>query len=245
MFIWRAIICCALLSMSLHAAKSEMTYKQYENALAALQQREKNAKEQIAKEQAQIENLKRMIAECEQKISALIKEMYETLGINENDVITAESEIASIRQQLDYMLGLSSEDARKQGKDIDMQQSRISALKRKPVSFLWRIKNQIPPLEQLIEQVRAHASQTAASSPQSQPVTSYTVQFVPQNHESLFRIAAYDFVYGDPNKWRELYKTNQSKIDQYYRAYVKGNSKVKYVRPEDLIFPGLILDIPR
>jgi nucleoid-associated protein YgaU len=68
---------------------------------------------------------------------------------------------------------------------------------------------------------------------------------VPGNRETLFQIAARDSIYGDPKKWILLYRSNQAKIDSRYQRYLKENPTKKYSRPEDLILPGQVLDVPR
>jgi nucleoid-associated protein YgaU len=240
-----AMSCCLALSLPLYAAHTEMTYTQYETELSSAQQREKIAKEQIAQEQARMETLKRQIAEIDLKIAAVKREIYGILGITEADVAAAESEIASIRGELESLLGLLPEDLKKRSKDIDTQQTRITALKKKPVSYLWRVRDLIPPVEQLLEQVRAKASQQIAAPATSQSVNSYTVRLVPGKRECLYRIAAYDFIYNNAAKWPTLYRTNESIIKKKFDRYSKSASQPKYTHPEDLIFPGQVLDIPR
>jgi len=61
------------------------------------------------------------------------------LGITEADVVAAETELSSIRQALDALSGLSLEDL-VNAKRSAVQQARIEALKRKPVSYLWRVR---------------------------------------------------------------------------------------------------------
>ncbi len=166
------------------------------------------------------------------------------MGITEADVAAAESEIASIRQQLELLFGESAEALKKRGKDIELQQSRIAMLKKKPVSYLWRVRDQILPRDQLLEQVKAKAAQPSVAE-QSQTVNSYTVRLAPGNRECLYRIAAYNFIYNDPTKWPALFRSNESIIKKKYEQYAKHNPHPKYSHLEDLIFPGQVLDIPR
>jgi hypothetical protein len=237
------------------AVNGEMTYAQYEKELATLEQREKNAKEQIASEQAHRENLKNQIIDITEKNTAARKALYDILGITENDVIAANAEIASIRRQLEVLIHLSSDEVKNRQKEIDAQQSRITALKKMAISHVWKIRDQLPPVEQFLEQLKTKAAlqapvqATALVSPAAQSLqsysASYTVRFIPGSHESLFQIAAKDSVYGDPEKWTLLYRSNKAKIDEQYQMYLKRNPGKKYLHPEDLIFPGQILAIPR
>ena len=58
-------------------------------------------------------------------------------------------------------------------------------------------------------------------------MTTYTVRLIPGRRESLWRIAGYDFVYGDPRLWRKIWERNRELIED-----------------PDLILPGWHLYIP-
>ncbi|HSV55924.1 MAG TPA: hypothetical protein VLH39_02310 [Magnetospirillaceae bacterium] len=58
----------------------------------------------------------------------------------------------------------------------------------------------------------------------------YVVRLIPERRDSLWRIAEYPFVYGDPWKWRVLYEANRENMPE------PGNP--------DLIHPGMVLRIP-
>lgn len=55
----------------------------------------------------------------------------------------------------------------------------------------------------------------------------YKVRLILPKRESLWRIAEYEFIYGDPENWRLIYKHNKDKIDD-----------------PDVIFPGQVFVIP-
>ena len=228
-----------------------MTYEKYEKERAALQQREKNAKEQIASEQGLIVNLKSQIADLAQKIITVKQEIYAILGITENDVIAAETEIATVRQQLEFLSGFSPEDLRQRQKEIDAQQLRIAEQRKSPCFFIWKIRDQLLLVGQLLDQVKTHVAQEVSiqrvqpAAPAAPAATSYTVRDVPGNRETLFQIAGRDSIYGDPEKWKLLYRANQEKIDKQFQQYLKENPEKKYLHPEDLIFPGQVLEVPR
>ena len=237
---------CLFFSMPLHASESAMTYERYEAELAQLQQQEKTAKEQIAQQQSAIGSLTRQLDELSRKIAIVQKEKYDILGITEADVVAAENELSSIQQALVLLSGLPSEDFFKRKNEVTTQQSRMEDLKRKPVSYLWRVRDKIKPVEDLLQQVKDKLAQQPLAQPQgASVVSSYTVKLVPGNRECLSKIAAYDFVYGSVTKWPVLYRANQSIIDKRFQRYAKRNPSPKYSRAEDLIYPGQVLDIPR
>ncbi len=231
-----ALLFCLLISVAALPAETEMTYEEYEMELAAAQEREKAAREQIAEEQAKIEELKQRLAEIDQQIAAVIQEKYDILGITEADVIAAEQEIASIRQELELLLGLTPDELAERMDDIKKLEARIAALKSQPVSYLWRIRDQIVELESLLERVKANLP--------DKPLN-YTVRLIPERRDCLYRIAEYDFIYGDPTQWPKLYRANKALIDNGYQRYVNYVEEPKYSRAQDLIFPGQDLDIPR
>lgn len=213
-----------------------MKLESWEIALAQAQQRESALKQQIAEEQAKIENLKQQLLDLEQRIASVIQEKYTILGITEQDVIAAEAEIASIRQELELLLGLTPDELLQRMSDIKNAEARIAALKAKPVSYLWRIRDQIRDLEALLERVKANLPDK---------LMSYTVRLIPHRRDCLYRIAEYPEIYGDPTQWPSIYRANKSLIDNSYSRYLKVTEEPKYSRAADLIFPGQVLDIPR
>ena len=234
----KGITVCLLVSAPLFAkaADTEMTYEEYEMKLAEVQQREQVAQAGIAEEEAKIASLKQQLADIDAQIAAVIQEKYDILGITEQDVIDAENEIASIRQELELLLGLMPEELAQRMNDIKTQEARINALKEKPVSYLWRIRDQIQELESLLERVKANLP--------DKPMQ-YTVRLIPERRECLWRIAEYEEIYSDPTQWPSLYRANKGLIDGGYQSYLRNVEEPKYTRAEDLIFPGQVLDIPR
>ncbi len=232
-------VCVCLLAAAPLLAKSadtEMTYEEYEMKLAEVQQREATAQQGIAEEEARIASLKQEISDIDARIAAVIQEKYAILGITEQDVIDAENEIASIRQELELLLGLMPDELAKRINDIKTQEARIKALKAKPVSYLWRIRDQIIDLESLLERVYANLP--------DKPMQ-YTVRLIPERRDCLWRIAAYEEIFNDPVQWPTLYRANKSLIDAGYERYQRNVEEPKYSRAEDLIFPGQVLDVPR
>jgi nucleoid-associated protein YgaU len=237
------IVLLVIIPLAAMAAKTEMTYEQYQNELVSVQQREKTAKEQIAEVQAAIEALKAQLSEIDQKITSAMEEKYRVLGITEQDVIAAENEIASIKQSLESLLSLSPEELHKRIKEVQALESRINAIKAKPVSYLWRVRDKLVELNDLLQRVK-----NAANQPISQTVSgegTYTVKLQPDQRDCLARIAAYNFIYGDASKWPLLYNANKDIIDRAFERYKNNVADPKFQNPEDLIFPGQVLQVPR
>ena len=56
------------------------------------------------------------------------------------------------------------------------------------------------------------------------------MRLIPDRRDCFWRIAEYDFIYGDPFKWRLLYDANKGMLTN------PGNP--------DLILPGQLFEIP-
>ena len=213
-----------------------MSLETFQIKLTEAQQKEQNLKSQIANEQRIIDSLKARLVEIDDSIALLNQEIYSILGITEDDVLAAEAEINSIRASLEELNGLYPDELQARVKELLDDEARINALKEKPVSYLWRIRDQIRDLESLLAEVKAKLPDE---------ITSYEVQLVPGHRDCLYRIAGKDEVYGDATRWPELYRANKDIIDRGYNRYKNNVDDPKYDRPQDLIFPGQVFDIPR
>lgn len=213
-----------------------MSLATYEIELALALEEEQIARQQIAVEQAKIDSLELLLLDLDLRIVAIIQEKYLILGITEADVQAAEAEIREIRQNLENLLALSPEELQRQTGEINKNEARIVALKRMPVSYLWKVRDQIKELDDLLARVKAKLPDSLAE---------YTVKLNPGKRDCLYRIAGFDDVYGDVSRWPELYRANKDQIEQGYNRYTRNVEESKYDRPEDLIFPGQVFDIPR
>jgi nucleoid-associated protein YgaU len=224
------------LSLPVLANQTEMTFEEYEIALAGAQEREKTARELIAAEQAKIEALNLRLIDLDRLIALAIREKYDILGITDQDIVDAENEISSIRFEIESLSGLVPDELLKHLFEINSLGTRIDVLKNKPVCRLWRIKNQIPGLQASFDRLKSML-------PDKQ--MAYTVREIPGKRDCLWRIAGYDFVYADPLQWPRIYRANKNLLDDGYQKYVNETSVSRYSKAEDLIFPGQKFDIPR
>ena len=213
-----------------------MSLETFQIKLTEAQQKEQNLKTQIATEQAIIDSLKQRLVDLDQQIDATVKEIYAILGITEDDVLAAEAEIRSIRANLEELNGLYPDELQARIKELSDDEARINALKEKPVSYLWKIRDQIQELESLLAEVKSKLPDE---------ITSYEVQLNVGHRDCLYRIAGKDEVYGDATRWPELYRANKEQIDRGFNRYKRNSADPKYDRPQDLIFPGQVFDIPR
>ncbi|ERP39186.1 hypothetical protein [Chitinivibrio alkaliphilus] len=213
-----------------------MTIETYNLELQEALDEEQQLRHQIGEEQAKIDSLRQLLSDLDEGIAAVIQEKYDILGITETDVEAAKEEIADIRRNLELLLGITPEELLRRKSEIAENEDRIMALKEQPVSLLWEIRDKIAELDTLLERVKNHLPDQ---------VTSYVVQDRPGNRDCLYRIAEFEKIYSDASRWPEIYRANRQTIDRDYERYRRLVDEPKYDRPEDLIFPGQVFEIPR
>jgi nucleoid-associated protein YgaU len=89
-------------------------------------------------------------------------------------------------------------------------------------------ENSIPDSKKVVELLRDF--ETLYPSASSDLAAFYEVKLNPERRDCLWRIAEFDFVYGDPRQWSRLYEANKDKFPQPDNPH--------------LIKPGMILSIP-
>jgi nucleoid-associated protein YgaU len=217
-------------------AQQEMTYEEWEIAIADAQKREQVAKEAIAQEQAQIESLKEQIAATEQQIESIRQETYALLGITQEDVDAWNAEVDALIAKLEELAGLMPEELLKRINELKECEKKLAELKQSKVSWLFASAARIAEVEALIEQVKANLPDK---------LMTYTVKLIPERRDCLWRISGYEEIYNDPLQWPNIYEANRTQIDNAYEKYKRNVADPKYERSQDLIFPGQVFDIPR
>lgn len=93
-----------------------------------------------------------------------------------------------------------------------------------------RTNGQREPDPPATETVEAKDASAQTQTPGAALPATYTVRTWASSRDCFWVIAAYPWVYGDPEKWRLLYNANKSKLP----------------KPDnpDLLLPGTVLDIP-
>jgi len=80
-------------------------------------------------------------------------------------------------------------------------------------------------IEQTLAAMQARSTQTGSAL-----AAEYEVKYNPANRDCLWKIAGFDFIYGNPREWRRLYEHNRSGF--------------RYPDNPNLIYPGQILQVP-
>lgn len=258
----KALFVAAVLVFQISAQEKELTVEQYEAEMASLQLRGQTAREQIAQEQAKVEKLKQGLTETGEKIASVTRQIFATLGISEQDLVTAENELVSIHENLQHLSTLSPPEVSKD--KIAEIESALELWKSSGVSSLKQISQRIGVIEEMLKRLKgtvlsyvppsdadtvkaAEVVETlenkvitgSADTDSPHNFDTYTVRGAGEP-ESLFRIAR--IVYGDPLEWPRIYRANKALIDANFK---KCEGKVKISEPQDLLLPGQVLQIPR
>ncbi len=250
---WRFIVITLLIVISI-PAESNLSYPEFKKRIADYQNRNKFLREQIAQEQAAIEDLKKRLGETERRIEEIRKKRLDALGISSEDVTKAYEEIEALRRDVLSLEGVSDELFIRDSSRVHYFGDRLHHLKSQPVSRQRKISVMLSATERLIDKCKRRLEELLASSvktavdktadgPQETGnIESYTV-INDDKHESLFSIAAK--VYGDPLQWPRIYEANKEVIDRNFRRYSRNTKSSAYSTPADLIFPGQVLKIPK
>lgn len=218
----KTLLACSLmmiLSVVMGTSESfaqEMTMKEYKIELQQWADRERAAKDEIAKLDAEIESLKSQIAEVDGQINDVWAEIYQTIGVTEADVNAYREELNGLERELNALAALSPEELFKRRKEIDGIEEKIAELKKNRIYVLTEMRNKIAGLEGKIAQLRANMPKGMYDE--------YTVI----RGDYLWRIARKSDIYGDPFQWVRIYSYNRDQI-----------------KDPDLIYPDQIFKIHR
>jgi nucleoid-associated protein YgaU len=245
---------------------------QYKNKLDTVQQREMAAREQIVQEQVKIENLKQDIQSCNQKISEALNKKYSLLGTDENGLLSVSNSLDNVIFQYKTFATTSTSEIVNYQKHVDSLHHFVIQIKNtsklahindiaKKMQIIdelyYKILNSINEYQvQQVALTQAGSSnssvlqqttdlQTTGTIDSNNLVNEWIVKFVGNERESLFKIAGYAQVYGDPYQWRKIYNANKDLIDKNYERFQKYQKSDVSVNPQDVLFPGQILKIPR
>ncbi|MFW6292941.1 MAG: LysM peptidoglycan-binding domain-containing protein [Spirochaetota bacterium] len=93
---------------------------------------------------------------------------------------------------------------------------------------------EVRPVRVAEEPRPAEVAPVPATEPQDEPEAVlpryYVVRLIPERRDCFWRIAEYDFVYGDPWQWTELYEANRDGLPDPDNPH--------------LMHPGMVIEIP-
>ncbi|NIV92392.1 LysM peptidoglycan-binding domain-containing protein [candidate division KSB1 bacterium] len=219
----KTLFACALLfvfilaaGVNISIAQEKMSMDEYEAQLQEWASRERAAKDEIAKLDAEIESLKQQIADVESQTEEVWDEIYSTIGVTEADVNAFRQELNDLEKQLDALAALSPEELFKRRKELDEIEAKVQEKKESRIAVLTEMRNKIAGLEGKIAQLRAKMPKGMYDE--------YTVV----RGDYLWKISKKSDIYGDPMQWMRIYSFNREQIDD-----------------PDLIYPDWVLRIHR
>lgn len=238
-------------------AQSKVTYEDYEKKLEEHLEKDRMLREQIAHEQALIIKYKKEIEESQKQINALKEQKLTSLGVNEDDILKARNQLDDYLDEINSVLSSSDAVFKIAISRVDTIKKEIMVLSGQAVCRLPELKNKIKVANQYLDKIAQRDSRlrendsvdtlkNIVNSFQKKKVmqeNTYTVSEVEGHTETLYNIAAK--VYGDPNRWPELYKANREELDRNFKHYRSPKENTHIVHPSDLLLPGQVLVIPR
>jgi hypothetical protein len=267
-------VCCStiLLVCFLTSAQEKKNARSF-FPLDSVMQRELVVREQIALEQVKIENLKQDIQTCSEKVDEARKKRLTLLGTDEQGYLAVCSTLDNIIFQLQTFYSAGVSDLVQNQQIIDSLFSFSNNLKKTTRyihvdslaakmrvieelhnklanTFTEYLKKSSVPLstentDSVLTGQLPDSKESNRISSDGQ-VDSWTVRSEDgKKRESLFKIAGYPQVYGDPFQWKKIYLANKELIDNNYKRYQKLLNADATINPQDVIFPGQILKIPR
>lgn len=205
-------------------AQEEMTMKEYNQQLLEWQNRERVAKDEIAKCETESEALRAQISDLEGQTKEVWNEIYAALGVTEADVNAYRAELDDLDKQLNALAALSPEELFKRRKEVDAIEQKLNEMKGSRIAMLTEMMNKIAALEGKIAQLRAKMPKGLYDE--------YTVV----RGDYLWRISKKSEVYGDPMQWIRIYSYNKDQIkdadliypDQIFKIH-KENAPDEYM----------------
>lgn len=267
------LFCCGIVILSSFLINAE-DIKRSAHGFASdtMQQREMAAREQIALEQAKIGNLKQDLQTCTGKLTDALNERYRLLNTDKHGYDSINSSLDSIAFHLENFLSAGVVDISDNIRTIDSLYrcaGRLKATTRFPrlrdvakkiqvIEDLYlkiseaytRLQREISSADssgtRTLDAVEEPAVVSAVDSGKPSDLADVWIVSTDSSvSESLFKIAGYDQVYGDPYKWQKLYLANKELIDKNYEKFQKNKKTDVSINPQDILFPGQVLRIPR
>jgi nucleoid-associated protein YgaU len=197
------------------AQEEKMTMEEYNAQLAEWQKREADANAAIVTVEAEIEALKKEIAQTEQATADEWQAIYGSLGTTEAGVADFRSQLSGIESELDALASLSPEELFKQRKQIDALEAKLKELMKGNIGKLTEMQDKAAMLEGKIGQLRA-----------SMPKAIYD-EYTVIKGDYLWKISGKKDVYADPYQWMRVYTYNKDQIKNPNLVYADQIFKIQ------------------
>lgn len=192
-----------------------MTMDQYKVELQKWMDAEAQAKADLDKERARIDELKKELESLKAENAQVWNDIYALVGTDEAGFKAYMGDLNALSNDVSALLASSPDDIYRKMNELKGYESRLAELKKDKRSLLTEAQNKIASIEGMIAQAYEKAKSANAS---------YTVM----RGDYLWKIAKKPDVYGDPFAWVRLWTANRNLI-----------------KDPNLIYPGQILNVHR
>ncbi len=279
-----SILMVFVITFYIHGGNEDLTYEQYQLSLKDVVTREETAKNEIAKEQANIVKVKEDIRAIKKAFSNVQSEIDELPGcspeaiskwlamvdrvteilseiaeLTGDELIAKQKELKSLRAKLDKATKLNPalmtansnalESAYASLSETESlisqaeEEKRLAAIEPEPEPIIEEEQETVIEEEIAINEPAVEEYQTPRE--EYDHYDTYIVKRNPKNPECLWTISGHSEVYNNSYLWNKIYEGNRETMDKNFDKFIKRFPRASIQRPQDLIYPGQKLRIPR
>jgi len=191
-----------------------------ENEMMMLQVRQANTCPQVADNELKIAALVEEIALLDQQYDVIYTRIMNSIGtVSHSDLVDFEQKLNEIKNKLDYYDQLPNSELYKSNQEIKNFIAQYEGLKGENLAKIPQFQQDFAEIDSRIEMLQENMYPYGEY---------YEDEYTVVKGECLVKIAGYDHIYNDPQKWGIIYRANRDQI-----------------KDPDLIYPNQVFKIPR
>lgn len=215
-------------------SQEKMKYEDWQKEMAIWTAKRDSLKGVLDKINAEVEALKKQLAEKDAQIKKLQDEIYALVGSSEEGVKEFAQMLDEFERKLNELSRLSNEELYQRRAEVEELVKKYDELKSDKRSALSQYYDRVVALGEKVENlskvvkalVKTKEGKVVVAEAVIKEVT-YTVGTWQKDRDCLWNIAKKPTIYDDPWLWPKIYVANRDKI-----------------KDPDLIYPGWVLKIP-
>jgi len=191
-----------------------------ENEMMMLQVRQANTCPQVAENDKKIAALKEEITLLDQQYNVIYTRIMNSIGtVSHSDLVNFEQKLNEIKNKLDYYDQLPNSELYKSNQEIKNFIAQYEDLKGENLAKVPQFQQDFAEIDSRIEMLQENMY----------PYGEYHEdEYTVVKGDYLVKIAGYEHIYNDPQKWGIIYRANRDQI-----------------KDPDLIYPNQVFKIPR
>jgi len=191
-----------------------------ENEMMMLQVRQANTCPQVAENDKKIAALKEEITLLDQQYNVIYTRIMNSIGtVSHSDLVNFEQKLNEIKNKLDYYDQLPNSELYKSNQEIKNFIAQYEDLKGENLAKVPQFQQDFAEIDSRIEMLQENMY----------PYGEYHEdEYAVVKGDYLVKIAGYEHIYNDPQKWGIIYRANRDQI-----------------KDPDLIYPNQVFKIPR